>query len=146
MSQFFRHNLRHPSIQTLFDFWDIERKGQTMPRQKALNSAALMPWSENLTIIKVQERRNFTYGFYGIGLKQAFGVDMTGADVATLPPEQAAVLRSEYRSVVNNSKPTWRIHTAWFGEQMQTWERIVLPLANDRGGVGLLLIGAYKLD
>ncbi len=146
MSNFFRHNLRHPSVQTLFDYWDIERKGQPMPRQRQLNSAAIVPWAENLIILKVQERKNFSYGFYGIGLKQAFGVDMTGADVGSLPPEQAAVLRAEYRAVVNNQKPNWRIYTAWFQDTMQTWERLTLPLANERGSVGLLLVGAYRLN
>jgi hypothetical protein len=147
MTDFFRHNIQHPKLLGLFDLWTKGREdGRPMPRQSAFQSSLLVPWASNLVIIRVQERKNFTYGFYGVDLKAAFGVDMTGHPVEMLPLEQAATVRAEYRETVNSMKPQWRVYSAWFDEEHQTWERLILPLGNQTGRVGLILVGVYRLS
>lgn len=143
----FERNLRHNRLAALYAQWDKSRAGRDIPRQNELNAITLAPWRENLAIIRVRERKNFSYGFYGSGFKDAFGVDMTGLDIAILPPEQLTILRHEYRTVVNTRKPHWRTYSAWFEEDMQTWERLTLPLADQSGtSVSFLLVAAYRLN
>lgn len=146
MTSLFERNLRHNRLAELYAYWDKARAGRALPPQSAFNAVGLAPWRENLAIIQVRASRNFTYRFYGVGFKEAFGVDMAGLDVSTLPEEQAAILRHEYRTAAQSRKPHWRTYTAWFGDELQTWERLVLPLADKSGAVGLILICAYRVS
>lgn len=146
MPSLFERNLRHNRLAELYAYWDKCRAGKLLPPQSAMNAVGLAPWRENLAIVQVRTGRNFTYRFYGVGFKQAFGVDMAGLDVSTLPEDQAAILRHEYRTVAQSRKPHWRTYTAWFGEELQTWERLALPLADQSGAVGLILICAYRVS
>jgi hypothetical protein len=141
----FERNLRHNRLAELYAYWNECRGGRPLPPQESLNAIGLARWRENLAIVQVREGRNFTYRFYGVGFKDAFGVNMAGLDVMTLPQEQASVLRQEYRTVVETAKPHWRSYTAWFEEQMQTWERVSLPLGGKSGGVGMILVCAYQV-
>jgi hypothetical protein len=146
MTTLFERNLRHNQLVALYAYWEKCRDGRPVPRQSSMNAMGLLPWRENLAIIRVRERKNFTYGFYGSGFKEAFGHDMTGLDIATLPHEQTAILRDEYKSVVATRKPHWRSYGAWFGEEFQTWERVSLPLADQNDFVSYILVGAYRLS
>jgi hypothetical protein len=141
----FQRNLRHNQLIALYSYWDAARKTAPVPLQTDLTALGLTNWRENLAIIRVREKKKFSYGFYGVGFKDAFGVDMTGLEVATLPHEQTAILNNEYRSVVNTRKPHWRVYAAWFGEEFQTWERLTLPLGDKGGGISYILVGAYRL-
>jgi hypothetical protein len=141
----FERNLRHNRLAELYAYWDSCRDGRPLPPQDKLDAIGLAPWRENIAIVQVREQKNFTYRFYGLGFKEAFGVNMAGLDVMTLPPEQASLLRQEYRTVVQTAKPHWRSYTAWFEEQMQTWERVSLPLAGKGGTVGMILVCAYQV-
>lgn len=141
----FERNIRHNRLAELYAYWDSCRDGRSMPPQARLDAVGLAPWRENLAIVQVREQKNFTYRFYGVGFKDAFGIDMAGLDVMTLPPEQASMLRQEYRTVVETRKPHWRSYTAWFEDQMQTWERVSLPLAGQNGNVGMILVCAYQV-
>lgn len=141
----FERNLRHNRLADLYAYWNNCRGGRAIPPQESLNAIGLARWRENIAIVQVREGKNFTYRFYGIGFKDAFGVNMAGLDVMTLPHEQSSVLRQEYRKVVETAKPHWRSYTAWFEEQMQTWERVSLPLAGKSGSVGMILVCAYRV-
>jgi hypothetical protein len=141
----FERNLRHNRLAELYAYWDSRRKGRALPRQDSVDAIGLASWRENLAIVQVREQKNFTYRFYGVAFKDAFGVNMAGLDVMTLPPEQASLLRQEYRTVVETRKPHWRSYTAWFEEQMQTWERVSLPLAGRNNNVSMILVCAYQV-
>ena len=145
MPSLFERNLRHNRLAELYAYWDKCRAGKPLPLQSMFNAVGLAPWRENLAIVQVRASRNFTYRFYGVGFKDAFGVNMAGLDVMTLPQEQASVLRQEYRTVVETAKPHWRSYTAWFEDKMQTWERLSLPLAGKSGAVGMILVCAYQV-
>lgn len=141
----FERNLRHNRLAELYAYWEERRAGRPLPQQEDLNAIGLARWRENIAIVQVREGKNFTYRFYGVGFKDAFGVNMAGLDVMTLPQEQASVLRQEYRTVAQTGKPHWRSYTAWFEDKMQTWERLSLPLAGKSGAVSMILVCAYQV-
>lgn len=141
----FERNLRHNRLAALYAYWEERRDGRPLPPQDSVDAIGLASWRENLAIVQVREGKNFTYRFYGLGFKDAFGVNMAGLDVMTLPAEQASMLRHEYRLVAQTGKPHWRSYTAWFEDRMQTWERLCLPLGNRSGAVGMILVCAYQV-
>jgi hypothetical protein len=147
----FREHLRHPEICALYGHWVGHCGDFDVPHQEFFATAEMLRWAGDLVIMKVRER-GFSYAFYGQSFKQAFGVDMTGADTEHLPRGQAAILNAEYRQVVEQRRPSWRVYTAWFEDNLQTWERVTLPLADynqaeaeRQGPITLLLTAAYRL-
>lgn len=145
MTDSFRANLRHGDLIALYDYWADQRDGQPVPPKQRFVGAAMARWAPQMVIIRAQETRNFSYAFYGTSFKKAFGVDMTGASVDQLPRDEASILSAEYRLVVMQRRPFWRIYTAWFGDLLQTWERLALPLADERGAISLILAAAYQI-
>ncbi len=137
---------RHPEVAALYDYWSARRDKDAIPLRDAFFRPELERWGRNVVLIRAKQNANMSYGFYGANFKEAFGLDMTGASLDALPKEQAATLKAEYRAVIQSRKPAWRHYTAWFSEQLQTWERLTLPTANQHGDIGLLLVAAYRLD
>lgn len=137
---------RHPEVSALYDYWSARRVRDAIPLRDAFFRPELERWGRNVVLIRAKQNTDMSYGFYGANFKEAFGLDMTGASLDALPKEQAATLKAEYRAVIQSRKPAWRHYTAWFGEQLQTWERLTLPTSNQQGDIGLLLVAAYRLD
>lgn len=144
-------SLKHPALGDFYRLWSTCRQGGAMPAMSTIHGADLAPWRANLTVIEVKAVDGFRYAFYGRSLREAFGVDMTGADLTQLPPDRGAVLKAEYRTVVQSAAPAWRLYTAQFDGAWQTWERLVLPVADEpvagqAARVGWLLVAAYRID
>ena len=68
----------------------------------------------------------------------------------------AAAIRRDYDAVVRDLTPLSRLYTSDFEildvnrkigfQRLETWERLVLPLANKGGdSVAMLMVGAYQL-
>ena len=140
-------SLKHPKLATLYTLWNTCRQGGVAPTMRTIDGAHLDRWRADLTVIEVRTLGEFRYAFYGSGLRQAFGVDMTGVDVAALPPDRGAILKAEYRQVVQSKAPAWRLYTAQFDGAWQTWERLVLPVLDPTGSrVAWLLVAAHRVD
>lgn len=142
-------SIEHVGLRGLFRYWlrHCPASG-SIPRAKTFGVEGLSDWARNLIVIEVRAAQNFRYGFYGTSFRKAFGIDMTGANVDDLPTEQASLLRAEYRLVRRTQRPYWRVYAAWFGknDEPQTWERLSLPLTNDKGDVKFILAAAYRVD
>ncbi len=145
MTDSFRANLRHDDLIALYDHWAAQCDGEIVPRKERFLGEAMARWAPHMVIIRARESKNFSYAFYGTTFRQAFGVDMTGANLDQLPRDEASILSAEYRLVVMQRRPFWRIYTAWFGDALQTWERLALPLADEHGAIGLILACAYQI-
>ena len=109
----------------------------------------------NLALIEVGEDREYRYRLYGTNFVFRFGVEMTGRTVEDLPPEQSAAIREDYDAVVDSVRPLSRRYTSRFdiidlhrrldSQRLETWERLVLPLANGGDAVAMLMVAAYHL-
>jgi hypothetical protein len=138
--------LRHPKLLSLYSFWLEQCAGAPMPPAANLNPADLRPWLGNLLIMDVIRGADFVYSYYGQSFAEAFGKDRVGQSIDVLPEQQSDILRAEYDRVRQERLPVARSYSADFDGAMSTWERLVLPLADDAGEVGKLLVGAYRLD
>lgn len=139
--------LRQPQLKDLYQFWLSLCEGETLPVAADLDPADLRPWIDNLVVLDVSIDGNaFTYAYYGRSFSNAFNADKIGKSIDDLPGAQADMLKAEYDRVVRERLPTTRVYTADFDGEMQTWERLVLPLFDGEGEVEKLLVCAYQLQ
>lgn len=139
--------LRHPQLKDLYQFWLGLCDGEQLPVAADLDPAELRPWIDNLVVLDVAvDGTDFTYAYYGRSFSNAFHADTVGKSIESLPSEQATILKNEYDRVIKERIPAARVYTADFGGDVQTWERLVLPLFDGRGDVEKLLVCAYRLN
>lgn len=78
------------------------------------------------------------YLHYGPALAERFGQDLTGKIIELLPhdilpPQQRGMLEFEYGFARSQSCVLWRSYTAGFaGDRQETWQRLVLPLGQNK--------------
>ncbi|MDK9720731.1 MAG: GGDEF domain-containing protein [Rhodospirillales bacterium] len=97
----------------------------------------------HLLVIDPEGERH-RYSHYGQAFARAFGTDLTGQIIDLVPTEilpvdRRGILDFEYTFARSAKRPLWRAHTGQFADdKTQTWQRLVLPLGQDR-----LAVGAY---
>jgi hypothetical protein len=134
-----------PQLRELFDWWTKRRGDRTMPTMRELNPAVLKPWLPNLLIIGVKEESQFIYHYYGSSFIDAFGTNMAGRTIDSLPEAQRDLIRHEYDYVCQRKRPTWRVYSGDFDGEIVTWERLILPFGNEHGQVVTLVVGVYEM-
>ncbi len=151
-----RPDLKDGRLSRLYDLWSGLCAGRSLPERTSFTPEILKPWLGNLLLIDVAADGQYRYRLYGSNFVYRFGVEMTKRTVDDLPPEQSAAIRRDYDAVVRTFLPLSRIYTSDFEildinrkvgfKRLETWERLVLPLA-DKGGdrVAMLMVGAYQL-
>lgn len=102
--------------------------------------------ADNLLVIEMDDEQ-FRYKHYGRGFVERFGTDLSGRVIDLLPAEimpadRRGILEFEYNFARKAGRPLWRSYTAPFGEgRTETWQRLVLPLGDER-----LAVGAYPVN
>ena len=151
-----RPDLKDEKLSRLYDLWAGLRCDRPLPERTAFTPEILKPWLGNLLLIDVGEDGRYRYRLYGSNFVYRFGVEMTKRTIDDLPPEQSAAIRRDYDSVVRTLQPLSRLYTSDFEivdvnrkvgfQRPETWERLVLPLANKGGETAaMLMVGAYQL-
>ncbi len=150
-----RPDITDERLSRLYDLW-VERRGmRPLPDRGDFDPVRLKPWLGNLALIEVGHDGEYRYRLYGTNFVFRFGVEMTGRTVEDLPPEQSAAIRQDYDAVVESAWPLSRRYTSGFdiidvhrrldSQRVETWERLVLPLANGDTRVAMLMVAAYYL-
>lgn len=152
-----RPDLKDGRLSRLYDLWAGLRGERPLPERTTFTPEILKPWLGNLLLIDVGADGQYRYRLYGSNFVYRFGVEMTKRTVDDLPPEQSAAIRRDYDAVVRTLVPLSRLYTSDFEildvnrkagfRRLETWERLVLPLANKGGdSVAMLMVGAYQLS
>jgi hypothetical protein len=155
----------HPKLRSLYEYWNSKRAGRPFPSRRDIDPLEMGSWLGNLLLISCDPGVTYRYVVYGTEFLSAFGTDLTGRALDSLPNDQSRLLAEEYDTIRMSGIPEIRRYTARFGhvasgiavpgDREMTWERLVLPLAGtrlsgtrelDRDRVALLLVGAYPLD
>jgi len=142
-------------LNDLYILWDRKRGDRVMPDRADFPPEILRPWLGNLLLIDVGDDGGYRYRLYGSAFVSRFGVEMTKRSIDDLPPEQSAVIRADYDAVVGSRQPLSRRYTSGFElvdinrrldvKRVETWERLVLPLANGTDKVTMLMVCAFEL-
>ena len=139
-------DLTHGDLRALLSYWQGLGGDSGLPLSESVDPAELRRWLGHLVVIDVEADGTFVYAYYGEGFEIAFGQNQIGRSIDDLPAPQRHLLRTEYERVRDQAAPVARRYTADFEGQVQTWERLVLPLSGDGETVEKLLVAAYRLS
>jgi hypothetical protein len=164
MESLIEAEITDPRLKALFGYWNGKRAGRAFPSRRDIDPLEMSPWLGNLLLLACEPGPSYRYVLYGTRFVEAFGVDLTGQSIDSLPSAQHRMLAEEYDTARMSGVADVRRYTASFGlraagiavpgEQEMTWERLVLPLGGTRSSgtregdldrVALLLVGAYPL-
>ncbi|MDA1310813.1 MAG: PAS domain-containing protein [Proteobacteria bacterium] len=134
-----------PNLRQIYDLWAKMKGAGTLPLLAKMPTERLREWLPNLAIIAVRQDNDYIYRYYGQTFVEAFGVDMTGLNLDSLPHSQRTILEQEYDYVRTRSKPSWRIYSGEFFGAITTYERLILPFAKSGGTVSTLMVAAYEV-
>ncbi len=132
----------HPRLRDLLERWRhaVSLGGIAEPASQFASHA------EHLLVVEIDGNSN-RYAHYGAAFTRHFGADLTGQVIDLLPSEilpadRRGMLEFEYTYARRMNRPLWRSYTAQFGAgETETWQRLVLPVAD-----GSLVVGAYPID
>ncbi len=154
MQSEFPHTL-HPDLQLVLDYWSDLKT--TLARLPALDEIDLMDLWEvapKLFIADFEEsadqRSRFRWRYWGTGLVEYSGAELTGKYFDQTHTEEAVVeAGAVYRWVLESGEPHyWRqgVRTIDVDKTFLSYERIVLPLLNREGKPGHLLGIAVPIE
>lgn len=129
-----------PRLADLFQRWAGARPGHATDTPLHV----FAPHQDHLLLIDFDPAaKHSCYRHYGAAFAAHFGSDLTGKVIDLLPPailpaDQRGMLEFEYAFAHRNACALWRIYSAHFDGQPQTWQRLILPL-----GANCLAVGAY---
>jgi hypothetical protein len=135
--------IAHPRLRQLLAFWNDRRGDGALPGCATIDAIELWGWLGNLILVEAVAAGEFRYRFYGTGLAEYYGRDLTGKTTAALRPDVRELVRREYAEVCRTARPLLVTHTRRVREQPMLVEKLILPFAGDRGDVARLLAGAY---
>ncbi len=138
--------LRHSELTALHQWWLDHGGSDGLTSAADIGPAMLRRWLDNLVVIDLPIGGQIRYSYYGRNLAAAFGTDMVGQSIDALPDAQREILAEEYEGIRNNPTPVSRRYTAYFGNSLQTWERLLLPFFDADGAVEKIIVAAYRLD
>jgi hypothetical protein len=139
-----RLSLNHPLIQRIHAYWVSKLAGRMMPRREDIvpeELGVLLPW---VMLVEVAgDPVRFRLRLVGTGVVREYGKEVTGRymDELDLGNRRDTVL-DDYRRAVRERRPIagsydyQKTDRRWI-----TYERILLPLANDGATVNMLLCG-----
>jgi hypothetical protein len=141
-----QYGAMQPRLRELYAFWDDRRTRAhgKLPSILRVHAESLTPWLSNLVIMTVRREGEFAYRYYPKTFVEQFGVDMSGKLTTELPDAQRALLEHEYDYVCQKKRPTWRVYSGEFENEIVTWERLILPFAGDGEVIDTLLVGVYE--
>lgn len=87
--------------------------------------------------------RDFRYIVYGGEIMRVWGQDMQKRLVSDFPEQIAVVYADIYRQVMEERVPYFSRTEAADGDSAATYDRLILPLADDGETVDRLLTAAY---
>lgn len=139
---------RAPQLRFLYDYYRDLACGPGFPSQRRVDPLGMRPALGYVMLLDpVDGGRDFRYRLYGSFIAGVSGRDMTGKLVSTYPVELATVeyMLALYRAVLTRKMPVMAVHRPLGARTTKAWHRLILPLGDEAGGVGRLLVGAVPI-
>lgn len=128
----------HPSLRLCFEYWLGKKAGAPAPRAAAFDILDLSALAPNLAVVDVKGPETFVVRMLGTTIVDRLGADMTGMDIADLPPgEFVDTCLALYKAVVAEKQPFWHEpkRSVFPNREHISYEYIVLPLLGESGSV-----------
>ena len=139
--------VRHRELKAIYGVWVEKCAGETLPTAASFEPGDLRGWLSHIALVSMARDGAPRYDFFGDGLATAFGLDLTGLTLDSLPDGRRDVLEDDYRRVAETCLPVARVVTDRFNAgDPETWEALLLPLFDDDASVAKVLAAMYPLD
>jgi len=137
--------IEDPQLARLHTYWsDLGRNGG-LPRSSQADLLDLQTQAPYAMLLDVREDGwDFRYRYYGSGIAERSGFDLTGLSVWEIPstPEISIFFTACYRAVLHHRIPLMTWHVAPPQRTVVSWDRLILPLTDEAGGaISRLLVG-----
>ena len=130
-------DLQDSHLNALFDYWRGQKGDAAMPRSTDFDLLNLGAEISYIMLLDVRDGGwDFVYRYYGVGIAERSGFDMTGRSVRDIPaPSGISIFfLAGYRAVMKRREPLLTWHAAPTQRSVVSWERLILPLATETDG------------
>lgn len=137
-------DLLQKPLQFLLAHWLRLCGSDPAPKQQLIDPLDLRDALGHIMILdSIDDGTDFRYRLYGSKIAARTGFDMTGKRVSELTssPVMAVFFGAAYRAVRARCEPLVTVHSPPPEISATKWTRLILPLANDAGGVERLIVG-----
>lgn len=137
--------IRHPRLVRLFELWRGARDGHRLPAARAMNQPALADMMPNLLFVEVRDEPvRYRYLKVGAALRRLISIEVEGRYVDEIRnPVMRRIAIRAYAEVIAGAGPTCVTYRFfrdwWFG----SYERLLLPLAEDGYRIDMILGAIY---
>lgn len=135
--------LRSEQLRFALDHWNTLRGPAKAPAVAALDPLALRPALGYVMLVDpVDDGADFRYRLYGSLISSVSGTDLTGKLVSQhhASPYVVDFSFAGYLAVYRRPEPFYTFRQPARAEFTRSWERLVLPLLDERGRVGRFLV------
>lgn len=143
------HAVPTPQLAFLLRYWERLHAEQGHVTPDDIDLAALQPAIDNVMLLDVlEDGDDFHYRLYGRRIATRSGFDMTGKRTSEVPTGQLAstFFLAVYRAALARRQPVYTWHQMPVRVTVNTWHRLILPLAGADGRVVQLLAGNVGTD
>ena len=135
-----------PRLRRLLDYWRRLCAGRPLPAQGDIDLAALDEHWSRLHILEVLGPCRFLYRVYASAVTNPDVCDMTGLTTGDYKDLAFGEMVTRHlRHCVEQRTPVYRHIVASLGGQVYEYFRLILPLADDADGVGMLLASPARV-
>jgi hypothetical protein len=144
--------LRHDDHWRLFDYWHAKRQGDRLPARADIDPADLRHLLPRLALIDVLREGDglaFRYRLTGTEIVNRAGRDPTGKRFDELyRGDYLQTATATYRQVVETGRPhtSDRVYPLVPGREYMSYDRLLLPLANDGVTVDMVMLLIVVLE
>lgn len=135
-----------PDQREVLEYWSGIRNGRTLPARGDFRPAQIQKRLPFVSLVDVSaDLQRFRFRLAGTGLRDSFGLELTGRFVDDLPlGDQGELWRGMYREVARTARPASGFTTlAWRGRPhiVQAWLRLPLCAGGDGEGNVTTILG-----
>lgn len=140
-------------LAALYDYWQSKIDNQSdeaaMPDISSIDLAEIPGNCDSVMYLeKIGDPHDYVYLHYGAAIAKVFGSDMTGKKISTLSAIPVSKFITIYNAIVKTGLSHYSLHqidtSLMSGEHHLCWERLMLPVADQSGGVARILCVNFR--
>ena len=132
------------TLKVLYDYWERLRGNRRFPLAAEVDAVDMREALGHIMLLDVIDGgQDFRYRVYGTKIADRSGFDMTGKRTSEVRTDGYVrdFFLAIYRAVLLRGEPVFTNHAAPPRITAATWNRLILPLADDSGAIVRLLVG-----
>ncbi len=137
-------------IRRLVKQWQATKPVGTAMPQVATFSAEALAWCwDSIMLLQQLSDGDLRYLHFGDAIAEVAGFNLKGKRASHLRNEIGEFFRAKYNHCLSIRQPLYTIHRADLAPKAQSWERLLLPLQDERQGLYLLVFNQpleFKYD